>query len=487
MTMDIKRLFVRPGRSSCSPCVLPAFAAVFVSMMAGRISAQSFTNLHSFTGFSDGAEPKAGLLLSGTNLYGTAVEAGSGNQGFVIGTGEVFKLNTNGSVFTPLHGFTPQHSGSNTDGSAPAAGLLLLGTNLYGTASDGGSSNNGVVFVVATNGTGFTNLHNFLGSAANDGAEPEAGLILSGTNLYGTTAEGGSHNQGTIFKIGTNGAGFSIIYNFTGGTDGAAPLAGLILSGTNFYGTTSAGGGSGYGTVFSVSTNGTGFATLHSFTAGNDGGGPAAGLVLSGNTLFGTTTTGGSGGNGTVFAVNTNGTSFATLHSFTTTNNAGVNSDGAVPSAGLATSGNIIYGTASLGGSGGNGTVFQLDTNGAEFTTLHSFTALNADYTNPDGAMPYAGLVFSGGILYGMASAGGSSDYGTIFSLAAAPELAIVLSGVSVILTWTNPSPGFVLQSTTNLSPAAWSTNLPAPVVINGQNTVTNSVSGTRLFYRLSQ
>ena len=172
MTMDIKRLFVRHGRSSCSPCVLPAFAAVFVSMMAGRISAQSFTNLHSFTGFSDGAEPKAGLLLSGTNLYGTAVEAGSGNQGFVIGTGEVFKLNTNGSVFTPLHGFTPQHSGSNTDGSAPAAGLLLLGTNLYGTASDGGSSNNGVVFVVATNGTGFTNLHIFLGSAANDGAEP---------------------------------------------------------------------------------------------------------------------------------------------------------------------------------------------------------------------------------------------------------------------------------------------------------------------------
>jgi uncharacterized repeat protein (TIGR03803 family) len=456
-------------------------------MSASRLAAQPFTTLYNFTGFNDGAFPFAGLILLGTNFYGTASEAGSGFDFPAIGTGTVFKVSTNGMVFTTLRGFTPVTSGSNSGGSTPVAGLVLSGANLYGTTEYGGGSNQGVVFAVGTNGTGFTNLHSFRGSAGNDGAEPEAGLILSGTNLYGTTEMGGAFNQGTIFIGGTNGAGFTNLYNFTGGNDGANPMAGLILSGANFYGTANAGGSSGFGTVFAVSTNGMVFTNLHSFTGGNDGGAPAAGLILSGGALYGTTTTGGSGGNGTIFAVNTNGTEIAVLHSFTAMSNTGTNSDGATPSAGLILSGNILYGTASVGGSGGNGTVFQINTDGTSFIVLHSFTALNENFTNSDGAMPYAGLILSGGILYGTASAGGSSDDGTIFSFAAPPQLAIVLSGANVILTWTNPAPRFILQFTTNLSPAAWYTNLPAPVVINGRNTVTNAISGTHQFYRLGQ
>src|SRR5207247_2645475 len=131
------------------------------------------------------------------------------------------------------------------------------------------------------------------------------------------------------------------------------------------------------------------------------------------------------------------------------------------------------------------------------FTTLHSFTAGAPDfrggYTNSDGAYPVAGLILSGNTLYGTTTDGGSWNNGTVFSLSFAPQLTIVPSGAYLILTWpTNYAgfdyTGFTLQSTTNLvSPAVWTTNSPVPVVVNGQNTVTNPISATQQFYRLSQ
>src|SRR5208337_2833801 len=111
------------------------------------------------------------------------------------------------------------------------------------------------------------------------------------------------------------------------------------------------------------------FTNLYSFTGGDDGGVPYAGLILSGNTLYGTATGGGSSGNGTVFAVNTDGTGFTNLHSFTAFSIPFVvgppwlgrtNSDGAFPQAALALSGTTLYGTTSTGGSSGNGTVFSI-------------------------------------------------------------------------------------------------------------------------------
>src|SRR2546422_929481 len=108
---------------------------------------------------------------------------------------------------------------------------------------------------------------------------------------------------------------FTTLHSFTG-SDGAAPFAGLILSGTTLYGTANTGGSSGAGTVFAINTDGTGFTNLHSFTGGSDGATPYGGLVLSGNTLYGTATYGGSSGNGTVFKVNTDGSGFTNLYSF---------------------------------------------------------------------------------------------------------------------------------------------------------------------------
>ena len=140
----------------------------------------------------------------------------------------------------------------------------------------------------------FTTLHSFTNS---DGANPVAGLILSGNTLYGTTESGGASGQGTVFAVNTDGTGFTNLYSFTGtNNDGANPQGVLVLSGNTLYGTTTHGGVSGAGTVFAISTSGTGFTNLHDFTGHDYGSAPYAGLLLSGNTLYGTTQYGGSGG-----------------------------------------------------------------------------------------------------------------------------------------------------------------------------------------------
>src|SRR6266403_1715564 len=171
-------------------------------------------------------------------------------------------------IFTTLHNFTAtsvSDRGTNTDGAYPQASLVLLGNTLYGTASYGGQFGNGTVFAVKTDGTGFTNLHSLTGS---DGAAPFAGLVLSGNILYGTCERGGdSIGDGTVFAINTDGTGFTNLHTFTKlllyppyltNTDGANPYEGLIISGDTLYGTAAGGGSSGNGTVFAVSTDGTG-------------------------------------------------------------------------------------------------------------------------------------------------------------------------------------------------------------------------------------
>jgi uncharacterized repeat protein (TIGR03803 family) len=460
--------------------LLPALIAGLNLIPAGRVTAQTFTTLYSFTASStnssgiytnsDGASVYAGLIISGNTLYGTALVGGSS------GDGTVFSVNTDGTGFTTLHSFT-----GGSDGLQPYCDLILSGNTLYGEAAAGGGA--GTVFAVSTDGTGFTNLHSFTGGS--DGWEPEYGLILSGNILYGTAVGGGAYGNGTIFSVNTNGTGFTNLHSFTTASwpfninsDGAKPYCNLVLSGNTLYGTASVGGTSGNGTVFAVHTDGTGFTTLHSFTGVSDGANPYAGLILSGNTLYGTANDGGSWNGGTLFAVNTDGSGFSVLHSFF------ANSDGALPMAGLILSGNTLYGTADYGGSSGVGTVFAVNTNGTSFTNLHSFTG------GSGGAEPYCDLVLSGNTLYGTTVYGGTGN-GTVFSLSLPPpppQLTIIPAGANVILTWPTNAAGFTLQSATNLvSPVIWSPVSPGPVVVNGQYAVTNSTSGTNKFYRLIQ
>jgi len=462
--------------------------------LTGRVTGQTLMTLHGFTNSPDGSHPSAGLILSGTTLYGTATAGGTNGQGMI------FAVSANGTGYTNLYSFT-----GGSDGAEPNAGLILSGTTLYGTATGGGTNGAGTVFAVTTNGFNFTTLYSFTASYTNssgvytnsDGANPYAGLILSGNTLYGTATVGGTNGYGTVFAVNTNGSNYTTLHNFTAlfgpystNSDGNTPYAGLILSGNTLYGTATRGGTNGYGTVFAIDTNGTGFTNLYSFTGGNDGASPYGGLILSGNTLYGTALAGGTNGDGTVFALNTDGLVFANLHTF-----AGYPNDGAEPYVGLILSGGTLFGTAQYGGTNGYGAVFAVNTNGSNFTTLYSFTATSgSNHTNSDGAYPYAGLILSGNTLYGTAYGGGSSNLGTVFALSLPlPQLTIILSGTNVILTWpTNVDgfsyAGFTLQSTTNLvSPAVWTTVSSPPVVVNGQNTVTNPISGTQQFYQLSQ
>jgi uncharacterized repeat protein (TIGR03803 family) len=378
-----------------------------------------------------------------------------------LGYGSVFAVNTDGSGFSYLHSFTAIGYGAvNGDGAYPWAGLVMPGNNPSPPVVIGSGSN---------------------------------GL---GNTMYGTTYYGGNTGNGTVFAINTDGMGFATVYTFSapsgynnGGnyinSDGGNPEAGLIISGNTLYGTTHYGGLGGNGAVFAVNINGNGFTNLHSFSemeynANSDGAVLDAGLVLGGNTLYGTTSTGGSRGCGTVFAVNTDGSGFTNLHSFMGA------SDGASPQAGLILSGDTLYGTAYYGGKFNNGMVFALNTNGSYFTNLHSFTSLQ-NVSNADGANPQAGLILSGTTLYGTTSYGGSDGYGTVFALSLATSMGICLTNNQVVLSWPAWAPGFELQCSTNLgSAAAWCAANSGPVIINGQKVVTAAISGAQQHFRLA-
>jgi uncharacterized repeat protein (TIGR03803 family) len=235
-----------------------------------------------------------------------------------------------------------------------------------------------------------------------------AGVVLDKTgNLYGTTSAGGTGKYGTVFKITPSGAE-SVLYSFTGGTDGCFPQNAGVVLGKNgvLYGTTSGEGCSSLGTVFKLSPSGA-ETVLHRFVNNHkDGSDPKAGLFIdnTGN-LYGTTYFGGTHGYGTVFKITPSGAE-KVLHSFT-----GLDGENPLASVIRDTAGNI-YGTTYIGGASNYGTVFKLTPTGTE-TVLHTFVGYPAD-----GAYPTAGLVLgTKGILYGTTYAGGSTKYGTVFKL----------------------------------------------------------------------
>jgi len=366
--------------------------AVMAPVTSGFAAAPvKYEVLRAFGAFS-GEEPH-GPLVQGADgaFYGTTLLGGARG-----GWGTVFRMSGDGSSFSILHSF-----GKN-DGAYPSAGLLEgVDGFLYGTASYGGPNEfHGTVFKVAADGSSFSVLHGFAGT---DGSAPTADLIqLADGGLYGTTFTGGSSEAGTVFRISTDGSSFSVLHHFDF-SDGFSPSSRLALGPDGaLYGTTRG------GTLFRLQPDGSSFAVLHQFD-GRNGRLPNAGLTLGLDGVFyGTTLEGGGSGVGTVFKISADGSSFEVLHSFDSVR-------GAYPNGELVWgSDGAFYGTTQYGGSGGVGTLFRISADGSSFEILHAFDEAGGP------SQPLAGL-YQGtdGAFYGATPYGGRSGVGAAFRWAA--------------------------------------------------------------------
>ena len=297
------------------------------------------------------------------------------------------------------------------DGAGPQASLTEgFDGDFYGTTRNGGTTNEGTVFRISSGGS-YDRLYSF-GVLPNDGTTPHLLMQGSDTNFYGTAYEGGAKNDGAIFRISPDGA-YTNLYSFAGyPSDGANPRGQLAEDDEgNFYGTAEYGGASTDGIVFRISPSGL-ETNLYSFAGfPKDGALPLGGLVRgSDGNFYGTTFDGGISTVGTVFRISPEG-NYTNLYSFGNSPN-----DGQYPEAGLmlASDGNF-YGTTTAGGTSSNGTVFRISPEG-DYVALYSFAG---PYAHPaDGATPDAELVEGADTnLYGTTSYGGTHGYGTVFQI----------------------------------------------------------------------
>jgi uncharacterized repeat protein (TIGR03803 family) len=258
-----------------------------------KVSGETETVLHRFTGGADGAFPQAGLVMDSSGaLYGTATAGGS------VGGGVVFKMVRKKE--TVLHSFT-----GGKDGDVPASGLLLdAAGNLYGTDAYGGDTDCGCGVVFKLAGKHLSVLHSFKGTP--DGAEPVASVIMDPAgNLYGTTIDGGTQgNLGTVFEV-TQADKESVVYRFKREQNGFSP-GGLVRDAQgNLYGTTGEGGPNGAGVVYEITADGK-EKILHSFCSGDcsDGAQPNDLMMDAKGNLYGTTSAGGGPSHdGTIFKI----------------------------------------------------------------------------------------------------------------------------------------------------------------------------------------
>ena len=300
------------------------------------------------------------------------------------------------------------------DGTNPQGALVRdAAGNLYGTTEEGGTFNEGTVFKIDSTGHE-TVLHSF--GATGDGFFPYCALVLDKAgNLYGAAPYGGSSGQGAIFKVDSSG-NETILHNFTGPPDGQAPYGSLIRDGAgSLYGMTSEGGAIGYGAVYKLDTSGQ-LTVLYSFLGPPDGDSPQFGALvrdMSGN-FYGTVYTGGANGFGIVFKLDTSGNE-TILHNFTG------HADGVSPVSSLLLSSGKLYGTTAGGVGFGSGTVFEVSPNG-QFRTLHTFH-------KSDGQFITAGVIRdSTGNLYGTAQEGGATGSGVVFELSPTGTLTLLHS-----------------------------------------------------------
>ncbi len=373
------------------------------------------TTLANFDGAS-GQFPDAGLSADAAgDLFGMTATGGA------YGYGAVFELvNNGGGGYTPVtllsFSNTPGVAGSDSGVIADAAG------NLFGTIPSGGATGDGAVFELVNHGGGAYTPVTLLSFNGANGALPSAGLIADAAgNLFGTTAAGGANGDGAVFEIAKAGAGYAstptTLFSFDGAS-GAGPADSLTVDAAgNLFGVTPSGGANGYGTVFELVRDGGGVytpVTILSFN-GADGRFASSLITDAAGNLFGTTSSGGAYGYGTVFELVNNGGGYTpvTLLSFN-------GADGANPGGGLiADAAGDLFGTTGEGGAYSapglpRGTVFELVNNGGgSYTPVTLLSFKGADGAGPVGSL----IADAAGDLFGATAGGGTAGDGTAFEI----------------------------------------------------------------------
>ena len=430
VTSELQALVFTPTTGAPNTQATTTFALTDSSTALSNSFAAAPTVVASFTG-ADGAAPYGSLFSDAVgNLFGTTASGGANNAG------TVFELAYNGSGYAAPMTLA---SFAGADGSGPAGSLIAdAAGDLFGTTASGGAEGDGTVFELVNGASGYgapVTLASFTGA---NGSEPDGSLIMDASgNLFGTTNAGGASNDGTVFEMvkGASGYGAPVVLASFTGANGANPSASLVADAAgDLFGTTEAGGANGDGTVFELAKTASGYAApvvLANF-AGANGANPYGSLITDvlGN-LYGTTSAGGANGDGTVFELVKDGSGYdapVTLASFNGAN--GANPYGDL----IADASGNLFGTTGAGGANGYGTVFELVKGTFSYgapVTLASFTATN-------GAYPYNSLITdASGNLFATTVQGGTANDGTVFELSRAP-IAAVTATASVV----NADPG---------------------------------------------
>lgn len=430
-----------------------------------------FAVVHDFDDSSaeDGEYTKSALLLASDGLlYGAAERGGAASDG------TCFRMATDGSLFEVLHAFDGDldfrpssrpagalhlladgsllGTASGGDGSAgvvfrhdvagaPPTSLVELTAAqgvqlrsrllqasdglLYGTAKSGGTFGGGTLYRFAEDGSSFEVVVEF------DGASGEApnGVLVEGGDgaLYGTASDAGAFGWGTLFKVNKDGSGYSVLLDFAAATVGGEPNAGLLLgSDGRLYGSTRTGGPLFNGGLFAIATDGSGFVSLHDFTSAEPWSPRDALIEGSDGRLYGTASGFNGTGSGALFAMQKDGSGFVVLKHLPFT--FGTNVDGYAPNASLLEAADgALYGTASLGGTYGEGTLFRIEIDGSDFEVLAEFDGAG------HGARPQAALIQApDGLLYGATEWGGEFGVGALFRV-----------DLGCTATWRNYGTGF--------------------------------------------
>ena len=375
------------------------FALVAIAALSFQLSVFSsfaqYTKLLDFAGNTNGASPYSSLISDGTFLYGMTAFGGTNDDGVI------FKIKSDGTGYVKLLDFAGA-----SNGKYPKGSLISDGTFLYGMTSGGGTNSMGVVFKIKTDGTGYVKLLDF---AVSNGDSPFGSLISDGTFLFGMTYYGGANNIGVIFKIKPDGTGYVKLLDFAGTSNGQSPQSSLISDGTFLYGMTRYGGANNYGVIFKIKPDGTGYVKLLDFAGASNGQEPWGSLISDGTFLYGTTNSGGANGYGVIFKIKPDGTGYVKLLDFAGTSN-GKSSGGSLISDGV-----FLYGMTQAGGAGNKGVIFKIKPDGTGYVKLFDFTG------SANGQSPSSSLISDGTFLYGMTYGGGTNTFGVTFRYCITP------------------------------------------------------------------